>query len=127
MTTGQFFYSSALWVAAFLGVTLAVIILALIRRDHLYIRQALWWIAVAAVALAVGIFPAGLDKVGIAVGIAYPPMLAAVIAIAAMLIKILLQDLAITRQERQIRRLAQQMAIRDGLSSSTDDSNAGDK
>lgn len=106
--------SAALWVAAILGLTLAVAILALIRRDHLYIRQALWWIAVAAVALAVGIFPAGLDQVGRAIGIAYPPMLAVVIAIAAMLIKILLQDVAITRQERQIRRLAQELAIRGG-------------
>jgi len=103
---------AALWVGAFLGLTLAVVILALIRRDHLYIRQALWWIAVAAVALAVGIFPAGLDQVGRTIGIAYPPMLAAVIAIAAMLIKILLQDVAITRQERQIRRLAQELAMR---------------
>lgn len=111
MTTGTS-NPAALWVAAFLGLTLAVVILALIRRDHLYIRQALWWIAVAAVALAVGIFPAGLDQVGRALGILYPPMLAAVIAIAAMLIKILLQDVAITRQERQIRRLAQELAMR---------------
>lgn len=113
---------AAVWVAASLGLTLAVVILTLIRRDHLYIRQALWWIAVAAVALAVGIFPAGLDQVGRAIGIAYPPMLAAVIAIAAMLIKILLQDVAITRQERQIRRLAQELAIREGMSSSKDES-----
>lgn len=108
-TTGNI---SALWVGGLLGLTLAVVILALIRRDHLYIRQALWWIAVAMVALAVGIFPAGLDKIGRAVGIAYPPMLAAGIAIVAMLIKILLQDVAITRQERQLRRLAQELAMR---------------
>lgn len=108
-TTGNV---SALWVGALLGLTLAVVIFALIRRDHLYIRQALWWIAVAAVALAVGIFPAGLDQVGRAIGIAYPPMLAAGTAIVAMLIKILLQDVAITRQERQIRRLAQELAMR---------------
>jgi len=104
--------SAALWVGASLGLTLAIAILALIRRDHLYIRQALWWLAVAAAALAVGVFPAGLDQVGRALGILYPPMLAAVIAIVAMLIKILLQDVAITRQERQIRRLAQELAMR---------------
>lgn len=110
--TGHTGNVSALWVAALLGLTLAVVILALIRRDHLYIRQALWWVAVAMVALAVGVFPSGLDQVGRAVGIAYPPMLAAGIAIVAMLIKILLQDVAITRQERQIRRLAQELAMR---------------
>lgn len=103
---------SALWVGAILGLTLAVVILVLIRRDHLYIRQALWWIAVAVAALAVGLYPVGLDQIGRALGILYPPMLAAMIAIMAMLIKILLQDIAITRQERQIRRLAQELAMR---------------
>ncbi|MBI5937526.1 MAG: DUF2304 domain-containing protein [Betaproteobacteria bacterium] len=110
----------ALGIGAALGLTLAVAILVLIRRDHLYIRQALWWVAVAAVALAVGVFPAGMDYVGRALGILYPPMLAAVIAIVAMLIKILLQDVAITRQERQIRRLAQELAMRAESPSSKD-------
>ena len=65
----------------------------------------------AAASLVFGFFPRVIDWLGEALGVAYPPVLALVGGIAVLLVKVLLQDLENTRQERQIRRLAQRLAI----------------
>src|SRR5207248_8397489 len=40
-----------------IGFGLAIGILYLVRRDHLYIRQGFFWIAIAAVSLALAVWP----------------------------------------------------------------------
>jgi hypothetical protein len=97
--------------SAALGMLLAVSILLLVRRDHLQSRHAVWWLVIAAASLVFGFFPRVIDWLGEALGVAYPPVLALVGGIAVLVVKVLLQDLENTRQERQIRRLAQRLAI----------------
>lgn len=97
--------------SAFLGLLLGISILLLVRRDHLNSRHAVWWLVVAAASLVFGFFPRLIDWLGEALGVAYPPVLALVGGIAVLLVKVLLQDLENTRQERQIRRLTQRLAI----------------
>jgi len=97
--------------SAALGLLVAISILLLVRRDHLHSRHAVWWIVIAAAVIVFGFFPRIIDWLGEALGVAYPPVLALVGGIALLLIKVLLQDLENTRQERQIRRLAQRLAI----------------
>ncbi len=36
-------------------------ILYLVRRDHIYIRQGVFWIAIAVISLALGLWPAVID------------------------------------------------------------------
>ncbi len=94
-----------------LGVVLALGILWLVRRDHLHGSYALWWLAIALAALAVGFYPAIVDWIGVRLGVAYPPMLLAMVAIVAILLKLLGVDVDVTRRERRLRRLLQKVAL----------------
>ncbi len=94
-----------------LGIVLALSILWLVRRDHLHGSYALWWLLIAIGALVIGFNPTVVDWVGVKLGVAYPPMLLAMVAIIAILLKLLGVDLDVTRRERRLRRLLQKVAI----------------
>lgn len=94
-----------------LGLALAAAILFLVRRDHLHGPYSLWWIGVAIMVAVLGFFPRLFDAVAAQLGITYPPILAVVLGFSLVLIKMLTMDLDRSRQERRIRRLAQQVAM----------------
>ena len=96
-----------------MGLGLAVGILYLVRRDHIYIRQGLFWIITAFLSLVFGIFPFLIDTIGAALGVAYPPTLLLLVAIIVLVVKALLGDIALTKVHRDIRRLNQRMALLD--------------
>jgi hypothetical protein len=109
---------------AMIGVGLALTILYLIRRDHLYLRQGLFWIVVAIISLALGLWPYLVDKVGALFGISYSPALLFVVAIAVLTVRSLQTDIALTRMRRDLRRLNQRIAYSDCLA---DDAHSRDK
>jgi hypothetical protein len=90
---------------------LAMGILYLVRRDHIYIRQGVFWIAIAVFSLALGLWPAVIDTIGTLLGIAYPPTLMLLAAIMVLVIKALLGDIALTKLKRDLRRLNQRIAL----------------
>ena len=45
-----------------LGLALAALILLLLRRDHLYVMHALFWVLVAAAAAVLGLWPGLIDR-----------------------------------------------------------------
>lgn len=94
-----------------IGVGLAAGILYLVRRDHIYIRQGMFWITVAVVTLAFAFWPTLIDVVGGALGIAYPPTLLFLAAIVVLVLKALYADIALTKVNRDLRRLNQRMAL----------------
>jgi hypothetical protein len=94
-----------------IGVSLAIVILFLVRRDHLHGPYAVWWIGAAATVALLGFFPRLFDVLAIKLGISYPPILAIVLGFSMLVVKILTMDLERSRQERLIRRLAQRLAI----------------
>jgi hypothetical protein len=94
-----------------LGVGLAAGILYLVRRDHLYIRQGLFWILAAVVSLAFGIWPYLIDSFGNLLGIAYPPTLLFLVAILVLVVKALFADIALTKLRRDLRRVNQRIAL----------------
>ena len=94
-----------------IGFGLAYAILYLVRRDHLYIRQGVFWILVAAFSLGFAIWPTLIDTLGGALGIAYPPTLLFLVAIVVLVVKSLLADIISTRLKRDIRRLNQRLAM----------------
>jgi hypothetical protein len=100
-------------IAGFFSIAFAVFLLLLLRRDHLHVRQATFWLAITFLILVVGLVPGLIDKVGSVFGIAYPPIFFALGAVLVLLLKVFDGDLAITRMERQIRRLSQRLAILD--------------
>jgi hypothetical protein len=93
------------------GFALAYGILHLVRRDHLYIRQGLFWIVIAVLTLALAIWPRFIDMLGSALGIAYPPTLLFLVAIVVLVVKALFADIAATRLKRDMRRLNQRIAM----------------
>ena len=97
--------------AAVIGIVVAATILILVRRDHLQIRYAYWWLLVALGALVMGLFPQMIDAIAPTLGISYPPVLAFVLVAGVIIIKMLLMDLEHTRQQREIRWLVQRLAI----------------
>lgn len=94
-----------------LGAGLACTILYLIRRDHLYLGDGIFWIVVAIAALVFGFSPTLIDRLAVFVGIAYPPTLLLIVAIAVLLIKVLHADILSARMRRDIRRLNQKIAM----------------
>jgi hypothetical protein len=97
--------------SAAIGVLLAGAILYLVRRDHMHGSYALWWLAIAAAILVLGVFPPAIDWLGRVTGISYPPILPIIIGIGMILIRMLRTDIDRSRQERQLRMLAQKLAI----------------
>ena len=97
--------------SAVLGIVLAGAIFFLVRRDHLHGPYALWWFAVAAATFALGVFPKLIPWLGKVTGIFYAPVLPIVVGLSLVLIRMLKLDIDRSKQERQIRRLTQKLAI----------------
>ena len=104
MVTGQI-------TSAILGIALAGAILFLVRRDHLHGPYAVWWFAVAAATFVLGVFPSVVVWLGHLTGILYAPVLPIIIGLSLVLIRLLKLDINRSKQERQIRRLTQKLAI----------------
>lgn len=106
---------------AILGIGLAISILVLIRGDHLYIRDGLFWILVAAAAVLFGIYPGISDQLARWVGVSSGSSLIFAMAVVVILVKILLADLALSRLRRDLRRLNQEIAMAGELSPASQD------
>ncbi len=96
---------------ALLGIGLAVLILYLIRRDHLYLMHGLFWVVVAGAAAVLGAWPGLIDRLARWTGFGYPPALLLLLASMVLLVKALHADMVNTRIERDVRRLNQRLAL----------------
>ena len=96
---------------ALLGIGLAVLILYLIRRDHLYLMHGLFWVVVAATAAGLGAWPGLIDRLAGWTGFSYPPALLLLLACMVLVVKALHADMVNTRIERDVRRLNQRLAL----------------
>ncbi|MEI6415393.1 MAG: DUF2304 domain-containing protein [Pseudomonadota bacterium] len=95
------------------GVFLAVIIIWLVRRDHMHVRYSLWWLGIALGALVFGLFPSLVDWLAPWFGVAYPPALLFLLGLVILTLKGLLSDIDRSDTERRLIRLIQRMAILD--------------
>ncbi len=94
-----------------LGIGLAVLILYLIRRDHLYLMHGLFWVTVAGAAAVLGAWPGLIDRLARWTGFSYPPALLLLLACMVLVVKALHSDMVNTRIERDVRRLNQRLAL----------------
>jgi hypothetical protein len=102
-----------LFTAALIGLTLAVFIVFLLRRDQLYLREAVFWLATAVVSVLFALMPSAVDWIGGIAGVAYPPALILALVCAVLTVKSLLADVAQTQLRREVRRLNQRVALLD--------------
>lgn len=99
------------WFSVSLAAVVVVAIFWLLRRDRLPIMHSLWWLLVAALIALLGIFPRLIDQAAAMVGVAYPPALLFVVAILVLLLKVLLEDVDVSRDRQNLLRLGQKVAI----------------
>ena len=99
------------WTAATIGIVTGVLILWLVRRNHLHGPYAIWWIFVALAILGLSLFPERVDPVAAFLGIAYAPILPVFLGLVALLVKVLTMDLERTRQEVALRRITQRLGM----------------
>ena len=92
-----------------LGLFFAIAVMYLLRRDHIKISHALFWIAFAAGGLVFGLFPKLSDRIASLFSVAYGPTLIIVISIAALVLRSIITDIQVTRIERDIRVLTQKL------------------
>ena len=98
-----------------IGLSVALIILLLLRRDHIFILQALFWMLIAAIAALLGLWPGLIDNLASVLGISYPPAALLLGAVVVLFLKVLIADITHTRLERQVRRLNQRIALLEAM------------
>lgn len=96
---------------ALMGFGMAAAIIWLLRRDHLHLSHGLFWLSVAVLAAALGVWTGTVDTIAALTGVRYPPTLLLLMAVAVLLIKTLHTDILNTRIERQVKRLNQRLAM----------------
>ena len=98
-------------VTGVIGLLVAALIIALMRKDKLHVSHGLGWITVAAGFALLGFAPNLIDQLAKYFGVAYPPVLALTLGIAILVIKILLMDIERSRIEVRNQRLVQRIAM----------------
>lgn len=98
-------------VTGLIGLSVAALIIWLVRKDHLHVNHGFGWIVVAIGFALLGFIPGFFDWIAAYVGVAYPPVLALTIAVAVLVIKILLMDIERSKLEMRNQRLTQRLAI----------------
>ena len=98
-------------ITGIIGIITAIIILILIRKDHLHVRFGLLWMAAAIAFALLGLFPALFDSFAKFMGIARPPILALTIAVVVLVLKILVMDLERSRNVIRMQRLVQRIGL----------------
>ena len=98
-------------VSSVIGLIIATVIFFLVRRDHLGPSQAFRWFAIAIAVALLGVYPQMIDKIGVAIGIAYPPIIPIIIGLGAALVKILLMDIERTKSNITQDRIVQKLAM----------------
>lgn len=86
-------------------------IMILIRKDHLHVRYGLWWMAAAGAFALLGLFPSIVDYIAHYLGIAYPPVLALILGLVALVLKILVMDIERSRNAIRMQRMVQRIAL----------------
>lgn len=98
-------------ISAVIGLSVAVLIVLLIRSDRLDVTHGLGWLFAAIVMAGLGFAPAFFDNVASQLGVSYPPALAFSIGFAIIIIKLLTDDIERSRLKMRQTRLIQRMAL----------------
>jgi hypothetical protein len=103
--------SSPQIVGMLIGLFIGSIIFWLVRRDHMMSKDGIGWLLVAGGIVLYGSFPGLNDKLGVFLGIGYPPIIPVLLGIGAVLIKLLINDTERVKTRVDVERLVQRIAI----------------
>ena len=94
-----------------IGLSVATLIILLIRTDRLHVTHGLAWLFAAVVMASLGFAPALFDTIAIKLGVSYPPALAFSVGFAVVIVKLLIDDIERSRLKMRQTRLLQRMAL----------------
>jgi len=94
-----------------LGLIIAGAIIQLIRKDLMHTRYSILWLFFAAAIAFFGIFPQVTDRIADILGVHYPPVLFITAGMGVILIKILTMDIDRSKQEQNIHKLNEKIAV----------------
>ena len=94
-----------------IGLSVALLIILLVRKDRLHVNHGMRWVLIAAGFAILGFSPEFFDQIAAKLGLAYPPVLALTLGIAVLVIKILLMDIERSHIELRNQRLIQRVAM----------------
>lgn len=94
-----------------IGLSVAALIIWLIRKDRLHVNHGLGWVMVALVFALLGFAPSLVDDIALQLGVGYPPIIALTMAISILVIKTLLMDIERSHLEMRNQRLTQRLAM----------------
>jgi hypothetical protein len=96
---------------ALVALGIVLFMLRLVRRGSLRAKYSLLWLVIAAVLCVVAAVPGMLDRISTAVGVAYPPTLFFLLAIAFLLALVVHFSWELSRLEGRSRTLAEEVAL----------------
>ncbi|MDN5882523.1 MAG: DUF2304 domain-containing protein [Nitrosospira sp.] len=99
------------WTSAAIAIAVAAIIVWLVRHDRIHPRIAGWWVLVACAIVVIGVFPGSFDWLAHKLGVDYSPTLTGILAMAAVLIKMVSTDISRSKDKQKLRVLAQRTAL----------------
>ena len=94
-----------------IGLSVAGLIVWLIRKDRLHVNHGFGWMVAAAGFALLGFAPGIIDRVAGWFDIAYPPVLGLTLAIVVLVIKMLVMDIERSKLEMRNQRLTQRVAM----------------
>jgi hypothetical protein len=93
------------------GLSVAVLLLYLVRKDHLHVSHGLGWTVAILLFASLGFAPSIFDRLASFLGINYAPVLGLSLAIGALVIKALMSDLESTKLKVSQQRLIQKVSL----------------
>ena len=94
-----------------LGLVVAVLILVLIRRDHLEASVGVVWIIVAAGFCLLGFAPYMIDSLARLLNVSHAPSLAFSLALGAITLKLVYDDVRRSENQMRLKRTLQRLAM----------------
>ncbi|OAQ21130.1 DUF2304 domain-containing protein [Thermosulfurimonas dismutans] len=94
-----------------LAIGTSLVIFFLVRKNLIYLSYSLFWLSMAVIILVLGIFPQLNIWLASRLGVEYYPILPVTMAILLLFVKSLTQDIELTKKEKKIRRLIQELSI----------------
>ena len=98
-------------ITSLIGLTVATLILLLIRRDQLEAKIGVAWMSVAAGFCLLGFAPSLIDSLARAAGVAHAPSLAFSMALGAVTLKLVYDDVQKSKSQITTKRMTQRLAI----------------
>jgi len=99
------------FLAVISSIVLIVFVVEAIRRNRLNARYALLWLGACLVLLVLSLYRPLLDRIALALGVAYPPSLLFLVSFIFLLGIVLHYSLVLSSHRESIRRLTQALAL----------------